>query len=651
MKTSGIKLLLRLTAIVFILRAIETNLFQQVYFYFNSSFSANREWFPRFFWLTYPVLLLLLPIIGGFILVYILKRQLNLFEFYIYLFVGIQTFIFLFFHLRLTEILSYLVVLQTISLLLYLARSQEELAIKIRSTVIHGFSLMLDIRIILYSLIIVLCGVRIWLLFFSDNAIHVDASCRIFFAEVWASYYIPSRNWLRILMPLADWQPLHFYFSGLILLLTKSEFCVRFIHVFFGVLTSLFIYKTGRFFLNQNNSLITAISYLAYPASIILSTQVLSEPLFLFFLAVSVYFFLKIIKYQKTNSYVAFSIAINCCSLLRYEGWLLPFFFLIAYLSVYKSINKRIIFYSATGLMTPILSLFLISKLGFHPLRGLLESDIQVRYCFLTIDNIPLLFYKEYKPAWIPLGLSFFLMSIFIPANKYFKAYWVLTIIFLGQFVYKSITLTLFPQFRYLIYYETLFLFSSVYALDFFFSHRFKYSSYIVLLLMITLVTFGHVKDFWKSGPQYPQGFQNSINYMNSIHDTADIIIEYSECPHVTEWIAQTKLPIVLDHRDWFLEQYIDSKLINSIVLQKKAPRKITFWVNDFDFKFNQINRNHLKESIQTASAKFIVLFPNSQIEKSLHTLTMDKRRKLILVFSENDYKIYKYAASPFVPD
>ena len=98
--------------------------------------------------------------------------------------------------------------------------------------------------------------------------------------------------------------------------------------VYLLYITSLEIFRKNKY--KKNLSIITSAIYLIFPQRIFLSTQTLTEPIFVFFLLLGIYFLIK-------NKLIGSSIFLNVSHGIRYESW-----FSIPMLAFYIIQNKKL---------------------------------------------------------------------------------------------------------------------------------------------------------------------------------------------------------------------------------------------------------------------------------------------------------------------
>lgn len=143
-----------------------------------------------------------------------------------------------------------------------------------------------------------------------------------------------------IILKLNPWLPLHF-----IILDTANYFTIKNIYYTQRLITlilssistiSLYAY-TKEYFKKKNIALIAVVLYATLPIRMYLSTQTMSESMFLLFFITSLYFFLKL----NTKNIYLFLIFINLSHAMRYESWLLLPLFFFAIVINRKLSNKQ----------------------------------------------------------------------------------------------------------------------------------------------------------------------------------------------------------------------------------------------------------------------------------------------------------------------
>ena len=619
------------------------NEFKPVLFYFEGSYNEFSNWFPTYYRILFLFIRLFYPIILSIYLFSIISNitkvpsLITFFQFCLLFFVSWFhniCFLFIYFIFLSISFLVYVYSKKISDLINYVLR-----ATKFQNNVYYFVTFLIIILSVCF---------RIGLVFYTENSSEADASCRVLLSQIYADYYLTSGTWDRVLNPIADWLPLHFYISGFILKFTSSIKLVRLFHAIAGVITSFFVYKIGEIILNKQIGLLTAIGYLIYPASIYTSIEVMSEPFFLLFLLTTVFCFLNTLKSGDSKYYIFTILSVNACCLLRYEGWLIPVFLLFISIVYTKSLNNKLLYMFLLSSLSPLIIAFLLYYQGFHPLRGILYSDMQVAYCFSVSGKSINVFLNGYKASWIPFSFIALIISLFFyRKNKFFFNFIFFSFLFFLPFLYKNFTLTLFPQYRYLVYYEVLFLFPLSFLLSTFFqklSTNFFISNFCSLLVIILLSSFSY-REIPTDKFHFPSGYNESISFVNENVNTGYFILDHHKNVGTYNWIAATKLPILLNYRDDYLKQFIDFNTIREAANEKLInERAVKFMVNDYESEFKKNKYYTLDTLLDSNDNFYVVLFPGGDLNGYFHFSKNEETkngRNYKLVFSKNGYLIY----------
>jgi hypothetical protein len=145
------------------------------------------------------------------------------------------------------------------------------------------------------------------------------------------------------------WLSLHFFLlKTMLLLFPGSRLGLRLLTLILslGSIGSVYFY-TYNFKKNENIALIAAFLFSIYPLRVALSTQTLSEPVFLFFFITSLAFLTR--EKLKLLQTLAFLFFINIAHGIRYESWLaLPLIWTIIIFKPSLSLSKKIILLSGS---------------------------------------------------------------------------------------------------------------------------------------------------------------------------------------------------------------------------------------------------------------------------------------------------------------
>jgi len=173
-------------------------------------------------------------------------------------------------------------------------------------------------------------------------------SVRSFWCDEFLAIFLGSKPfpWMINYITFHDAHPPLFYFIvGLFLKYGKSEFFLRLLPVFFGVLCIPFSYILGKEIFGRKEGILLASILSLNPAHILWSQILKSYTLFTFLLIISFYFFYKLIFYEQKKKLWIGLFFINVCILylhnLGFITLLIQFFFLL----LRKKLNKKWFFY------------------------------------------------------------------------------------------------------------------------------------------------------------------------------------------------------------------------------------------------------------------------------------------------------------------
>jgi hypothetical protein len=497
-------------------------------------------------------------------------------------------------------------------------------------------------------LMLVAVAVRIALVWLTDNSSEPDAACRILIAHIWSEYYLADANISHILNPNPDWPVLHFFFAGSLLKLGASIEIVRLFHAIVGVLASAMLYKVAMHFTTRPIALLAALVYLVYPASAVVSAQVMSEPLFLFVVLGSLHSFLLLHNSGQSKHLIALILWINAACLLRYEGWTLCGIYPLLYvLSVWPFRWQQFLLFGFSGLAALGICGLLVQQ-GFHPLRGILYSDEQVAYCFSQSGKQLAVFVNGYKAAWVPLAFGAFLGSIFIfRKNSIYVAFLGFVLLFCLPFLYKNITFGLFPQYRYLTYYMVLMMIPLAIVGHYLIQKTIgiRPITMVVLIGGLCALSFSGQRYISTGLMHFPKGFNASIAKVNTI-PSGNFYLDHQPGVGAYHWIAATQMPLLLDYEDTYLRQHIDFETMRRVALKNGTTDKaIRFLVNDYESEFGTTDFERFHNLLLMEGDNYVMLVPNKPLSKHLGFTKVQETWRGIhfqQIFHDSGYQIYK---------
>jgi len=160
---------------------------------------------------------------------------------------------------------------------------------------------------------------RLYLVSVSDNIWGADPDEKIRIAANWLSLSAPRPLFISNL-----WLPLHLYFLALTIKIFNNLAIVpRIAHVLIGCISLIPFYSLTRIIFGKKAALYSTLLFIFYPLHVLCSIVTLSEILFLLFLLVFIYSYLKYIETNKSIFFSAAIISFILSSSVRYEGLVL----------------------------------------------------------------------------------------------------------------------------------------------------------------------------------------------------------------------------------------------------------------------------------------------------------------------------------------
>lgn len=504
-------------------------------------------------------------------------------------------------------------------------------------------------------LMLAAAGLRVWLLFTTDNSESADAACRYLLAQMWADFYVPSSDWRAIFNPTPLWLPLHFWLSGVIHLVTESQTVLRAAHVLAGLLGAMYLFRSARLIAgNTAVPHIATIGYLLYPAAIASSLQVLSEPWYIMFLLMAIYHFLKEGERGGSASLWWRVGAVIAASLLRYEGWGLPLVFLI--LSVIRDLGLTRAQVAASVVSFAGAAAVTMENwsAGRFPVWGMWMNQQMVDYNYTLVSLDLGLFMEEYRASWVPLA---FLAAVAVPlihhGNERLRYYALVIVAVLIPFAYGTLVGTVYPESRYLTQYSVLFMLPLAY-LTHGLATRLLGRSVIGLLaatlLTVACASFGKAHIF-PHRMHFPQGFNESIGYVHRHVGQSGFIIDHHLNSGNYQWMAELRMPYVpleshLDSFHYHVSEQIDFEAIDAVVRTRpqRFPHRANYVVNHFDQAFGLVRDEEMREVLSNHGPVHVMVFPDGLLAAHL-ALEGDSGEwegfRFTRVFNLNGYSLY----------
>jgi len=483
---------------------------------------------------------------------------------------------------------------------------------------------------------------RVCSIFLVDGTLTGDSSSRLMISRTLVKYYWPDYNILWSINPDADWLPLHFYINAALMAVGAKVVHIRLFHAIIGIFSAAILYRISKQLGSREAAMGATSAYLFYPASIIVCTQTLSEPLFLFTVLLSLYHFQLFCLNRSYSHLIISAIGLSLGALLRYEGWALLPVFPIMYLLFVRPYRPKEVLTMLIPFSVPILIAILLVAQGFHPLRGLNYSDYEVAKGFANPDQpIIDLFMGGYIEGWIPFSLlSLIILTVVKWGDKKVMVFICFLVLFIAPFVYKNLTLTITPQFRYLIYYMTLLLIPLSLVLWKVVKKMFGRNplSFLTYLSCIVLIA---VSGAWAgpmSLPTAPRGFYESIAFVDRLNKGQCVI---SKQPRSLQylWLVESDMSMDLNFRSDSLSRMVDFGSIRRST--DNSPKKCVFLE---EAVFVEFKVEELDHTLSENRDLYLVLVEESVLDRHFHFRKLTEYYKgqvFYREFENGGYRIY----------
>ncbi len=292
------------------------------------------------------------------------------------------------------------------------------------------------------------------------------------------------QSWInRTILPSHIWLPIPFYIIRFFKFFSTNLNIYLYFNIFLNILTYIIIYHTCLLFAQDVYkrilSAILCFLFSLVPVLYFIGLTNLSEPLFMFFIALSVFYFFKSNVNEKF--FLPFFIFLNFANLVRYESWIMTLFLGLAYFFLQPT-KKNLVKISLFSIVPILWTLQSYVKFG-DPLywANIISQDANDFYKS-SQENFLILIFKNFLP-------TIYLTAIFLPSvfhkkfnyNKSIQYFGIVTlsfsIIFLGKFILGGAE----PYLRYNI--------APLFFLGLFFIYNMvqniKFKSYPVLIIAL----------------------------------------------------------------------------------------------------------------------------------------------------------------------
>lgn len=614
-----------------------------LYWLFEATLQDLKSWYPTFYLVIYlfPKILFLFCLVIAVLQLKILMNQLQLnsrfilFTFIILLVISI----FITGHLWLFSLII-------IIFRVFYKKSSVQIFNKENSLVYKD-------KWILFTFIMVAFIIRLIWIFYTDNSWNGDAPARLYIADTWVQLIrkigFNSRLFnVSFFIPSIDWLPLHFYLAGIVTgLFNEWEYTPRVLTAVFATLSLIPLYKLCLLKFNRITGIFAIIILTFYGYHILLSSLVLSEVFYIFFVLYAYYF---IEKWSVTNNNkILFRLAFTliCLCLLRFEGW----FFtgvIIVLLPFVKKIEDKMSYFNFVVLALFPIMLIMYGEIlhGEHPLRGIFYSDFEVKVKLLnnplTLKNI--LF--QYAESYIPLvftSLLLVIFSFFRNKNRREILLFILYVLPLLPFLYKTFNGTLTAQSRYM----TLYMVPLIPFLAFLFYklwcsvQKWKFIFLFGLYLLILNFSMCLGLKYSPNSLRYNSGFRESVEYvknMNTGYFYVDNEINYGS----GNWIVLSRINNHQLNRAKIGKLGLNTEIVSEFKVYKKSAISNVDFDSDIETKWND---KIFDDLLDLGTITHIMLFPEGKLSNKLN-FTSDResyRRKIFIrLFNKDGYSVYQ---------
>lgn len=438
-----------------------------------------------------------------------------------------------------------------------------------------------------------------------------DMYSRLAYSHLLSDYYLPRRSILYTINPSPDWLPLHFYINAFFIIIGCETIHLRLFHAVVGIASSVFVLRLAKDYLSVTNSWVVMLAYLFYPASCVVSTQVLSEPLFLFSTLGAVSSYLTFYQKRKLKHMVMCSAWLFFGSLLRYEGWLLIGAFTLMNPLFLRPLNVKETVLLMLPWIGPLTVMYVLVQQGFSPMRGVCYSDHEVA---ITLSNSKVdmsLFLTSYKGGWVLLSvIAFVLFCVRYSRSEVHRLYMVFLCLFTLPFLIKNLRLEILPQYRYLVLYMPFFLIPTTVILQDFWLRVFG-SNLLALTAISASLMFCSCFGVYSGNltiPRYRAGLVSSLSAIESV-EQGEFLVDHEENNLNHLWIVESKIPLNMTFVSDSLNKIIDLNAINSVSSVNQSTR-ISYMVSYQEYLHGNLDTNSLNETLDKSHKdQYLVLF------------------------------------------
>lgn len=500
-------------------------------------------------------------------------------------------------------------------------------------------------------------AIRIVWILNTDCALEGDSNARLSGAYLWANLFtqLPRILYLSILNPSVDWLPLHYYLNGLLLKITGNVTTApRLLTAIFGAATILPLYKICLLKFNKQTATIATTIFTFYGAHILLSTQVMSEVYYLFFILYSLFFFESYLQTQQNKFLLLLSISLLCCTLLRYEGWLYCLLLLSLLILSKKWVWRQLLFFTLLTISGMVFVMTLEFLQGYPPLYGVSHSDIQVAQALDRYGRSLFFQFHNLRYSFIPLyfiAYGYFVWSRENKNKSNLLYNWLPYILPLVPFLIKLCQFSITSQHRYLLLYMVPAIPFVAYFISEIFE-RFKIFSFyriVTLGLFIVAANYSIANRLVYSNDlfNYPKGFLSSAAFAKTNIDKGVFFLDYGGNNNFNYWSVRSNYYIIPFNRASY-DSILDSfhpTFQERAQIQKIVHNKIRYALDETDKDGITWKFSDFEMLVQQNEISHLLIFPHGILNNYLH---FSKEKEVFMgatfkrVFSENGYQIYE---------
>jgi hypothetical protein len=501
-------------------------------------------------------------------------------------------------------------------------------------------------------LLLLAFSIRLAWFYMTDNTGCGDAAARLNITQIWlySHWYVPRIDYLEILNPSLDWLPLHFYLIGaLCYIFHDLIYAPRLFTLFISVISLIPLYRICLIRYGQTAAYIGAAILACYGMHIFLSSLILSESFYIYFLLWSYYFIERYkINQDDRKNILLLAASLFCCCLLRYEAW---FFAPLVILTIPFIKKIRLKNFLILLLLPAIAVCFVMTceyLQGQHPLRGILYSDFEVRQTSLYtggFDYATLL--QSYLPCYI-LASIFFLIRYIRYGDKSNGLILALYLLPVSPFIYKLLNGTLTPQARYLVIYMApgiVLIAGFIYQV----SVKFKVRTvslilFITAYIIVANVSFARQIDQHRDKLKYLPGFEKSAYYFRDSITLSKAYVDYGQDLSGSNWMVYANQYDAI-HSASFIDSAARVMHVNPQIFIQRTYKGVRYRISGHEAEWHTWKKSSFDDLLLDNGISHIVLFPDGPLSRMLHFSKEQEayqHKHFKRLFSQDGYMIYQ---------